>query len=104
MDDTMIMFLKTLEKFEKTLEKFEGKFDWLLKEWHEGKCQRLRCLPECEKIFVSNKDFEHRSKKAIQDYVVNGADKFNKFVKILKNLAWIAPTVIMVLFYINQVK
>ena len=93
-------FKNDMKDFNHEMKSFVIKLHEISNEVQENKCQRLRCFPLCEKEFVTVEGFNERVRKAHEANMTAKIDFFNKLITALKGVAWILPTVVLVLYFV----
>ena len=86
---------KSLENFQSELKNINRKLDSINKELNEQKCQRPKCVLECNTCYIRKDEFENLFSNAMCSYSDRKVDKATKRVNLIQNMIHVSGTKII---------
>ena len=97
---------KSLEKFESELKNINKKLDEINRELNEQKCQRPKCVLECNTCYIRKDEFDNLFGNAMSNFTERKVDNASKRVNMMYNIVHISgvafPYVAMIVYLVSK--
>ena len=99
------MDIGELGYFDKRMDRMENKMDKLVETLYEHlKNQRIQCIKECDMRYVIKEMLEPEVHKILKEITKEKVDIWHKLTSTLKELVWLVPTLVLVLYYFIYIR